>query len=169
MSKTSGTANIHCTGAPAAPTVFLVPRDIHQGVVKLTNDFKAADPRLDIWQRYPDISEAEDEYTDSWACAEVSAEFAEFARGAGWDARIVLVDADADFADQHVWVELHRERQKISVDWTARQYHNLFEVSRDPAVMSAPWPLVWFPEQRPSQHPLMGGFTEAPAAESQRA
>lgn len=165
MSNASDETFIHIgTGAPEAPPISFIPRDAYQDAVKLAEDFKESDPRLDIWRRYPDISEDEDDYTDSWACSEVSGEFAEFAREQGWEARTVLVDAEAAFADQHVWVELRRGRQTVAVDWTARQYHNLLEISRDPVVMNAPWPLLWFPEQQPGQHPLMGRFTESEAA-----
>ncbi|MFF2678059.1 hypothetical protein ACFVRT_15920 [Arthrobacter koreensis] len=125
----------------------------------LLEGFTCTDARLDIWRRYPDISEEEDEATDDWACGEVSGQFAAYAREQGWDADVVTAQADHPMADEHVWVHLHRGGRTIAVDWTARQYHNLNEISWDPKVLSAPWPLTWNPDTAPNEHPLMGSFT----------
>ncbi|MET4143861.1 hypothetical protein [Arthrobacter sp. UYCo732] len=114
-------------------------------LLHLLNSFIASDPRLGIWRRYPDISEAEDDHTDSWACEEVSAEFAAFARDLGWDAAVVHgVDPEAPLAFDHAWVRLTRDGDVTDVDWTARQYHNLFiPDGHDQTVLDLPWPLAW--------------------------
>mgnify|MGYP000567511529 CR=1 FL=1 len=125
----------------------------------LLDGFVSSNPKLDIWRRYPDISEDEDDATDEWACAEVSGEFAEYAQSQGWEAEVVEAVSEHPMADEHVWVHLHRGGQVTAVDWTARQYHNLEEISRDPKVMGAPWPLTWDPRETPDEHPLMGGFS----------
>lgn len=127
----------------------------------LLESFLASDPRLDIWRRYPDISEADDTYTDSWACEEVSAEFGAFARGLGWDADIVHgTDPEEPFAFDHAWVRLSRDCVLSDVDWTARQYHNLFALDgHDPAVLALPWPLSWDPIAfGVNAHPIVGEF-----------
>lgn len=121
--------------------------------------FEAADPQLDIWRRYPDISDDEDDATDEWACGEVSEQFAAYAQSQGWEAEIVEAVSEHPMADEHVWVHLHRGGQVTAVDWTARQYHNLNAISRDPEVLAAPWPLTWDPRETPDEHPLMGGFS----------
>lgn len=128
------------------------------GMRDLVAGFVSSDPRLDIWRRYPDITEDEDEATDDWACGEVSAQFADWARGQGWDAETVTAQSHDPWADEHVWVALRRNGKVTAVDFTARQYHNLNEISRDPKVLGAPWPLTWDPAESPGVHPLMGSF-----------
>ncbi|MGK3708638.1 hypothetical protein [Arthrobacter sp. IK3] len=140
--------SLPATGAGADPTPLL-------------EGFTGTDPRLDIWRRYPEISDDEDEATDDWACGEVSEQFAAYAREHDWEAEVVEALAEHPMADLHVWVHLHRAGRTIAVDWTARQYHNLNEISRDPKVLSAPWPLTWDPEEQPDEHPLMGAFSHA--------
>jgi len=123
-----------------------------------------ADDRLEIWRNYPDVSEAEDDYTDSWACEEVSTQFAAFARSFGWDAVVIRgEDAEHPFAFDHAWVRLTRSGNVFDVDWTARQYHNLHEVDgHDPAVLNPPWPLVWDPSVvGPDAHLIVGSFASA--------
>lgn len=129
-------------------------------LAELLSGFRAATPRLEIWRRYPDISEAENDTTDLWACAEVSAEFSAYAAARGRTAETVTVLADHPLADEHVWVQLHNPctADITAVDWTARQYHNLHVLSSDPRVLAAPWPLVWNPVSSPQNHPLLGGF-----------
>lgn len=141
------------------PDVTIDAPDLGAAAGELVASFTDSDPRLDIWRRYPDISEEEDESTDYWACGEVSAEFAGHAQALGWDAEIVTASADHPMADEHVWVHLHRDGQTLAVDFTARQYHNLNEISWDPEVLGAPWPLTWNPDADPGRHPLMGSFT----------
>lgn len=130
-------------------------------LIALLNAFIDSDPCLDIWRRYPDITEAEDESTDTWACVQVSAEFTAFARGLGWDA--VLLDGiepEHPFAFDHAWVRLTHSGRVYDVDWTARQFHNLHVVGgRDPAVLTLPWPLVWDPAVVGKNiHPVAGEF-----------
>ncbi len=130
-------------------------------LVGLLNAFIDAEPRLEIWRHYPDITEAQDEYTDAWACVQVSAEFAEFARGLGWDAAVLDgIDPEHPFAFDHAWVRLTRSGRTYDVDWTARQFHNLHAINgRDPAVMALPWPLIWDPAAVGKNiHPVVGEF-----------
>lgn len=130
-------------------------------LVALLTAFIDSDPRLDIWRRYPDISEAEDDYTDTWACGQVSAEFAAFARNRGWDAAVVHADdPEHPLAFDHAWVRLTRDGV-IDVDWTARQFHNLHVIGgHDPAVLGMPWPLAWDPAAVGADypHPVAGPY-----------
>lgn len=126
----------------------------------LIGDFTASDPRLDIWRRYPEISWEEDESTDYWACEQVSAEFAEYARARGVDAQVFTATAHHEWADLHAWVCITSGDTVTAVDWTARQYHNLHEEGgRDPKVLAAPWPLVWDQSRAGNEHPFMGPYT----------
>lgn len=123
--------------------------------------YKENDKRLDVWRRYPDLTETEDAFTDYWACEEVSREFAAFARSRGWESLVIHADgAQTPFADYHYWVRLIRPHLEVyDVDWTARQYHNLHEVDgHDPAVLDLPWPLVWNPLPDLDAHPIAGVF-----------
>lgn len=116
-------------------------------LIGLLNAYINADGRLEIWREYPDISEEQDNFTDGWACEDVSAQFAMFARSFGWDA-VVLHGKDAEhpLAFDHAWVRLTRDGVVSDVDWTARQFHNLHDPDgHDPAVLSLPWPLAWDP------------------------
>lgn len=125
----------------------------------LIGAYIASDPRLDIWRRYPEVSEAEDEVTDSFACIQVSSGFAEFARARGWDATVLLAEGpEHPMAGHHAWVRIRDARWDYDVDFTARQYHNLDRVEgRDPAVLRQPWPLVWEWIYR-GEHPIVGKF-----------
>lgn len=106
-----------------------------------------ADGRLQIWRDYPDITEGQGNFTDSWACEEVSAQFAAFARSFGWDAVVIHgKDAEYPLAFDHAWVRLTRAGAVSDVDWTARQFHNLHDADgHDTAVLALPWPLAWDP------------------------
>ena len=130
-------------------------------LIALLNAYIEADPRLEIWQHYPDISEAEDDYTDTWACEQVGAEFASFARGIGWDAVVIRgEDPDAPMAFGHAWVRLTRDGVVSDVDWTARQFHNLHDPDgHDLAVLTLPWPLAWDPAAiAPEDHLIVGQY-----------
>lgn len=130
-------------------------------LLALLNAYIDSDPRLEIWRNYPDITEAQDGYTDTWACEQVSAEFAAFARTLGWDA-VVLRGEDpvVPFAFEHAWVRLTRDGVITDLDWTARQFHNLFTISHDPAVLALPWPLAWDPAiVEPDSHLIVGRYT----------
>ncbi|QOD06042.1 hypothetical protein [Pseudarthrobacter sp. BIM B-2242] len=130
-------------------------------IAALLNTFIDSDPRLDIWHRYPDISETEDDYTDGWACEQVSAEFAAFARKHGWDAVVVHADDPKHpLAFDHAWVRLTRDGSALDVDWTARQFHNLHDSDgNDPAVLTLPWPLAWDPAiVGRHSHPVAGPY-----------
>jgi hypothetical protein len=126
---------------------------------ELVQSFAASDPRLDIWRRYPDISEAEDEFTDGFACEQVSAGFAEFARERGWNAIAVLAEGpEHPMADYHAWVRICEGPWSHDVDFTVRQYHNLHRAEgRDEAVLALPWPLVWVAT---GEHPVVGTFAK---------
>ncbi|MCB5280310.1 hypothetical protein [Arthrobacter sp. ES1] len=123
----------------------------------LVLSYAASDPRLDVWRRYPDIGEAEDAGTDTFACKQVSAGFAEFARERGWNAIAVLAEgADHPLADDHAWVRINDGSQSYDVDFTVRQYHNLHRAEGgDESVLALPWPLVWTYR---GEHPVVGTF-----------
>lgn len=130
-------------------------------LIGLLQGFIDAEPRLDVWRRYPDITEAEDDYTDTWACAQVSGQFAAFAREQGW--QVVVVHADEPeqpLAFDHAWVRLTRDGRSTDVDWTARQFHNLYAAEgHDPNVLSLPWPLAWDPAViAPEDHLIVGRY-----------
>lgn len=130
-------------------------------LLALLNAYIESDPRLEIWRNYPDITEAQDEYTDAWACEQVSAEFAAFARTHGWQVAVLRADSpEHPMAFEHAWVRLIRDGVVSDVDWTARQFHNLFEpAGHDRDVMDLPWPLVWDPAAVfPEHHPIVGTY-----------
>lgn len=125
----------------------------------LVGSYKAWNRALDIWRDYPDITPEQDAHTDTWACEQVSADFARFARHRGWNATVIYAeDSDTPFTDYHAWVQLTKGGMTRAVDWTARQYHNLHqEDGHDPAILDLPWPLVWEPTA-PGVHPVAGTF-----------
>lgn len=130
----------------------------------LLGTYIESDPRLGIWNRYPDVSDADDAYTDTWACEQVSSEFTAFARSHGWDAEWIRgADPENPLAFDHSWVRLTRDAFVVDVDWTARQFHNLNVVyGYDSDVLSLPWPLVWDPSVAgPDTHPIAGRFASA--------
>lgn len=130
-------------------------------LLTLLNAYIDSDQRLQIWRFYPDITELQDEYTDQWACEQVSAEFAAFARARGWDATVVRgTNPEHALAFDHAWVRLTRDGKTTDVDWTARQFHNLFEpAGRDRNVLSLPWPLAWSPTAiAPENHLIVGTY-----------
>lgn len=127
----------------------------------LLGSYINADNRLEIWREYPDITDEQNDATDSWACEEVSAQFAMFARASGWHAVVIRgKDAENPMVFDHAWVRLTRDGVVTDVDWTARQFHNLFVPDgHDPAVMSLPWPLAWDPAVvDPDSHLIVGEF-----------
>lgn len=143
-----------------APTGKGSPAPLDE-LLQLLNGFIASDLRLRIWRDYPDLSEADDNYTDGWACEEVSTEFAAFARWLGWDAVVVHGnDPEEGFVFDHAWVRLTRNGAVVDVDWTARQYHNLYVAEgHDPNVLTLPWPLTWDPALvGENSHLIVGQF-----------
>ncbi|WP_422759195.1 hypothetical protein [Paenarthrobacter sp. C1] len=136
--------------------------DVSQDLSDLLGGYIDSDTRLHLWRRYPDITEAEDNYTDTWACVQVSEQFATFAREHGWDAAVIHADEpEHPLAFDHAWVRLTRDGCSTDVDFTARQFHNLYvEEGRDPNVLSLPWPLVWDPAAiAPEDHLIVGRYT----------
>lgn len=131
---------------------------IHDDIAVLTAAFTASEPRLDLWRRWPDVSPAEDDLSDSFACEQISESFTAFARGHGWTAVTVAADeAATPFVDYHRWTRLLLGPELWDVDWTARQYHNLHRIGGgDPKVLGLPWPLVW--EADDENHPVAGRF-----------
>jgi hypothetical protein len=84
-------------------------------LIALLTAYIQSDPRLEIWRDYPDISEADDAYTDGWACEEISREFTAFARQHDWDLGIVAG------ADPGVARKLHlTPRAKVALDIAIR-------------------------------------------------
>lgn len=128
-------------------------------LVGLLNAFIDSEPRLRIWADYPDITEAEDDATDYWACVQVSTEFAAFARTHGWQACVVRATSpEHPMAFDHAWVRLARDGVVSDVDWTARQFHSLHEPDgHDRNILDLPWPLAWDPAAiAPEDHPIVG-------------
>lgn len=107
--------------------------------------FRAENPQLSIWERYPNISDEEDAWTDSRACGYWSRRFTEFCRVRGVDAVALFADdAEEELAGEHCWTRV----DGVNVDWTARQFHNL-EYPENPRHRNLPCPLVWTGEQHP--------------------
>lgn len=102
--------------------------------------FVVSEPMADVWRRYPDVTEAEDEATDGCACVSMSERFAALSGGTV----IVGEDPDTGWSDRHAWTRV----AGWNVDWTARQFHNL-EHPPSPAHADLPCPLVWRGEQHP--------------------
>lgn len=125
-------------------------------LAELLTAFQEQEPLLDVWRRYPEITEPEDSMTDSWACEGVTRDFVEFAQANGWEARAYKVAATNPHADLHTWAIIYRDDEEWAVDWTARQFHNLNADELDPAALAAPWPLVWEPAE--GFHPVMGEY-----------
>lgn len=139
------------------------PQTAGSEIAALLQAYIESDPRLTIWRHYPDISDADDDYTDRWACQEVSSEFVAFARSRGWNAALVHAeDPDEGFAFDHFWARLTGPGFIADIDWTARQYHNLHELDgHDETVLSLPWPLRWDPAAAGnSSHPVVGGYAQ---------
>lgn len=116
--------------------------------------FRAATPKLSIWERWPDVTEDEDSFTDQWACEAVTREFVAFLQTRGWtNARAIRGDTslDAD-CDYHVWARVG----STDIDWTARQFENL-EHPRNPDHANIDCPLVW-QHTKPDVHPVVGTF-----------
>lgn len=127
---------------------------------ELLDSYIKATPELDLWRRWPYVTEEEADSTDTWECAQVSASFAAHARACGYGAVVVEADMKAPLAGTHVWTEVQADGQTVAVDWTARQYHNLWKADgHDPAVLRVSWPLLWRPESRePGDHPIAGPY-----------
>lgn len=124
---------------------------VTHALLDLIEQFIASDERLDIWRRYPYVTEEEDDATDTFACESVSQAFAAFARDHGWTAFPMRIPWERADADDHWWVRLADADGVYDVDFTARQYHNLDGI---PDALEMPWPLVWEPVVV-GHHPLM--------------
>lgn len=123
-------------GMNAAPAAYWrVTRDMF---VELFEQLHADD--VSIWQRYPDVTEAEDARTDTMACEGMSTAFADLLLQyeANHVALVYADNADASLVGSHVWVRFGR----WNVDWTARQYFNL-EHPHNPEHADLPCPLMW--------------------------
>lgn len=103
-------------------------------------------PRVDIWSRYPYVTEEDDESTYSGGYDEMSTAFADvIAQYHGRQASLVYGDdPQLPFVGKHSWVRYGR----YSIDWTARQFYNL-EQPPNPAHADLPCPLIWEGEQHP--------------------
>jgi hypothetical protein len=114
----------------------------------------AADPRLDLWSRWPYVSWEENESTDSYACESVSPEFADFATSRGL--RCALVRGEiTGFIDPHWWTRVWCAGASFDVDWTARQFHDL-DPAHLPQHADLPSPLVWQAGSVCGGHPVDG-------------
>jgi len=122
-------------------------------IAALIADFAANDPDVDVWARYPDVSEAEDEHTDDVDCKVMSERFVQYAHRRGYAAQLVRL-TDAPDAYVHYVVALTDDHRQTFVDWTYRQFHNLAEPVLD--VRNAPFPFIYTGEAL--DHPA--GFTQ---------
>ena len=114
--------------------------------------FEREEPWLDIWRRYPHLTDEEHEATDAYACKSVSEALAKFLRAEGMPVGLVHArDALHPMHDEHYWVRVFGS---VNVDYTANQFHNL---EHPPAAEHAdlPWPLVWNGMQ---SHPVSGNY-----------
>lgn len=131
------------------------------------SSFEATDARLSIWRRYPEVSEADNQVIDTYACREVSAAFARHAATHGLRTCLIEADdCDHPRVDRHWWVVVYVADQAECVDWTARQFHNL-EHPPLPEHADIPFPLTWNADY---QHPVVGRFatvTKHPTAEQE--
>lgn len=123
--------------------------------------FRRSQPDLGIWERYPDVSAAEDARTDTYACDQLSALFTDFCLAQGVAAVRVSADGALQaFADYHLWTRVFVDGESFDVDWTARQYHNL-QQPPVPEHADLPCPLVWAADD---VHPVVGAFRTVVAA-----
>lgn len=129
-------------------------------VSEVRDAFIAARPELRIWRDYPNISQADGDLTDAWACHQVSDEFARFAADRGVHALRVTASRFADpWIGEHAWtVLLHSRRGRWHVDFTARQFHNIDGPGAERALTGV-WPLTWPAPTESHWHPIAGGFT----------
>lgn len=120
--------------------------------------FAASEPRIDIWRRYPHITEYEDEATDDYACDQVSRQLAVFLAARDFDVQVTVAgEADHPMACEHVWVTVSTPAGPLNVDFTARQYHNL-EHPPAPEHQNLPCPMVW--AGAGNSHPVVGAFAQ---------
>lgn len=128
---------------------------------RLLDGFRAAQPDLALWERWPAVSSAEDARSDSFACETTSRLFAASCAEQGVRAGTVTGDdAEHPHADYHAWTRVFLPEGAFDVDWTARQFHNL-ESPADPAHADLPCPLVW---PASDVHPVVGRFRQVAAA-----
>jgi len=77
--------------------------------------FEASEPR--IWKHHPHITEAEDQFTDGWACEQVSRQAATFLKNRGH--HVVILhgeDAEHPLHSEHYWIRVGR----LDIDFGAR-------------------------------------------------
>lgn len=123
----------------------------------LIERFPGDQPMVDVWRRWPDVTEAEYVAADTWECVHAAQAFAEQARAAGFTATVVIgKDSEQPFDEVHAWTVITGADGLTAVDWTARQFYNLQE---PPAVEHAdlPCPMVWHP-QAVGEHPISGPY-----------
>ncbi len=123
------------------------------GLSDLLAGFRAAHPKLSIWERYPNVHVAEDDWTSFYACNYWPDQFAEYARARGADAVTVHgQQPEEELAGEHRWTRV----SGVNVDWTARQFWNLNmglplgkgrHSTRE--LSSLPCPMVWLGEAYP--------------------
>lgn len=117
--------------------------------------FEEATPNIGIWKRWPEVSQEEDEFTDTWACESVASEFAEFLQARGVQARLVRgEDSEHPMHDSHCWVRVSCAAGEMDVDWTARQFYDL-EWPPDENHQDLPCPLIW---PAGDGHPVSGRY-----------
>lgn len=112
--------------------------------------FEQADPRVQVWKRVPDVEEG----ADDEACEELSAAFTAFCLDRGHQAETLWVEGFVEDAHYHCWTRVVVAGVTWSVDWTARQFHNL-ENPEAPEHQDLPCPLYWRTDQL--DHPVLTG------------
>lgn len=131
------------------------PDGISADVLRSVEAYAATEPRLDVWRRYPHVSDEEDAFTDTWACGNVSLEFVQFARSHGLNAIVVEGERSRHpWGVDHMWSRIRIADHPIDIDWTVRQMHNLDDPP-SPAHIDLPCPLIW---KANGDHPVGGGF-----------
>jgi hypothetical protein len=144
-----------------------LPREL----VAAMQDFPGAHRMLAVWRRYPDLLEDEDRATDHWAAHEASVAFVAFLADCDIEARLVVATGSrAPLHDRHWWVRINCPLATVNVDWTARQFHNLFYPPM-PDYADLPYPTVWLtgPVYPADTHPLTGRYaavTDSPTTSS---
>lgn len=111
--------------------------------------FAQREPLVDVWRRVPDIDDGE----DNEACETLAPRFTAYALEHDLDARTIKAQFDRPFVDTHAWTAIRVADDVINVDWTARQFHDLWVPSQS-WLQDLPCPLVWVGER--VYHPLLG-------------
>lgn len=123
----------------------------------LLEQFPVDHPKVDVWRRWPDVTDSEYVAADTWECIHAAHAFADFARTAGLEATVVVgTESEQPYDGFHAWTVVTEANGLTAVDWTARQFYNLQE---PPAAEHAdlPCPMIWHPQSL-GEHPISGPY-----------